>query len=196
MDGILGLRRTSSRAAGLLTAALVLGGLWGCDGGGKSLGAYAAGSLEALSVPDAPMQAPNQTFLTPEDSTTDLSAFRGRVVVLNVWAMWCRPCRTELPTLAGLDAAYGDEIAVVTVNVDRTPEEVQTARDFLAEHVPLAFYSDPTFELPFRLPGRGAMPQTILIDRQGRIRAWLAGEADWNSPEARALVDALLAESR
>jgi len=196
MDGILGLRRTSSRAAGLLTAALVLGVLWGCDGGGKSLGAYAAGSLEALSVPDAPMQAPNQTFLTPEDSTTDLSAFRGRVVVLNVWAMWCRPCRTELPTLAGLDAAYGDEIAVVTVNVDRTPEEVQTARDFLAEHVPLAFYSDPTFELPFRLPGRGAMPQTILIDRQGRIRAWLAGEADWNSPEARALVDALLAESR
>jgi len=192
----LGLRRTSSRAAGLLTAALVLGVLWGCDGGGKSLGAYAAGSLEALSVPDAPMQAPNQTFLTPEDSTTDLSAFRGRVVVLNVWAMWCRPCRTELPTLAGLDAAYGDEIAVVTVNVDRTPEEVQTARDFLAEHVPLAFYSDPTFELPFRLPGRGAMPQTILIDRQGRIRAWLAGEADWNSPEARALVDALLAESR
>ena len=174
----------------------MLGVLWGCDGGGKSLGAYAAGSLEALSVPDAPMQAPNQTFLTPEDSTTDLSAFRGRVVVLNVWAMWCRPCRTELPTLAGLDAAYGDEIAVVTVNVDRTPEEVQTARDFLAEHVPLAFYSDPTFELPFRLPGRGAMPQTILIDRQGRIRAWLAGEADWNSPEARALVDALLAESR
>ncbi|MBN8551281.1 MAG: TlpA family protein disulfide reductase [Caulobacterales bacterium] len=194
MDGILGLRRTASRATRLLTAALVLGVLWGCDGGGKSLGGHATGSLEALSVPDAPVEAPTETFLAPDGTATDLSAFRGRVVVLNVWAMWCRPCRTELPTIAALDSAYGDEIAVVAVNVDRTPQEVETARAFLSEHAPLAFYSDPTFELPFRLPGRGAMPQTILIDRDGRIRAWLAGEADWNSPEARALIDTLVAE--
>lgn len=195
MDGILGLRRTSSRAAGLLAATLILGVLWGCDGGGKGLGAHAIGSLQALSMPDAPMEGPAAGFVSPDGTTTDLSAFRGRVVVLNVWAMWCRPCRTELPTLAALDATYGEEVAVVAVNVDRTAEEVATGRDFLAELPPLLFYSDPTFELPFRLPGRGAMPQTILIDREGRIRAWLTGEADWNSPEARALVDALLAES-
>ena len=101
---------------------------------------------------------------------------------------------TELPTLAAVDQVYGDEVAVVVVNVDRSPQEVEGARAFLAEQAPLEFYSDPTFELPFRLPGRGAMPQTVLIDRQGRIRAWLAGEADWNSPEVRALVDELVAE--
>lgn len=172
----------------------MLGVLWGCDESGKGLDAYATGALGALSVSDAPTEAPALAFLDPNGIPTDLSAFRGRVMVLNVWAMWCQPCRTELPTIAALDAAYGDEVAVIAVNVDRTPEELEAGRAFLADHAPLAFYSDPTFELPFRLPGRGAMPQTLLIDRQGRIRAWLAGEADWNSPEARALVDALLAE--
>ncbi|WP_282008503.1 TlpA family protein disulfide reductase [Brevundimonas aveniformis] len=154
----------------------------------------ATGSLEALLTPADALPAPTQGFLTPDGGATDVSDFRGRVVLLNIWAMWCRPCRTELPTLAALDQAYGDEVAVVVVNVDRTPEEIEAARAFLTEQAPLGFYSDPTFELPFRLPGRGAMPQTVLIDREGRIRAWLAGEADWNSPEVRALVDEALAE--
>lgn len=184
-------RRTGTAA---LAAVLMLGLLWGCDGGGKSLAPYAEGTLARLETPQPPLEAPGQGFVGPDGAPTDLSAFRGRVVVLNVWAMWCRPCRTELPTLAALDAAYDEDLAVVVVNVDRTPDEVSAARAFLADHAPLAFYADPTFELPFRLPGRGAMPQTVLIDQEGRIRAWLAGEADWNSPEARALVDALLAE--
>lgn len=146
-----------------------------------------------LQTADPPLPAPTQTFLGPDNRRMDVADFRGRIVVLNVWAMWCTPCRTELPTLAALDAAYGDEVAVVVVNVDRTPEEIERARAFLADQAPLAFYSDPTFELPFRLPGRAAMPQTVLIDRQGRIQAWQAGEADWNGPEARAMVDAMLA---
>jgi len=194
MDGILRLRRIGTGATTLVATALMLGVLWGCDRGGNRLDAYAAGSLEALQVPETLTAAPTQGFLTADGAATDLSAYRGRVVVLNVWAMWCRPCRTELPTIAALDAAYGEDLAVVAINVDRTPEEIEAGRAFLSENAPLAFYSDPTFELPFRLPGRGAMPQTILIDRQGRIRAWLAGEADWSSPEARALVEALLAE--
>jgi thiol-disulfide isomerase/thioredoxin len=194
MDGILSLRRTTKGAAGLVAVTALLGVLWGCDRGGNSLATHATGSLEALTVPETSSAAPTQGFLDPTGTPTDLSAFRGQVVVLNVWAMWCRPCRTELPTIAALDEAYGDEVAVVAVNVDRTPQEVEAARAFLADQAPLAFYSDPTFELPFRLPGRGAMPQTLLIDRQGRIRAWLAGEADWASPEARALVQALVAE--
>ena len=178
----------------MASAGLMLGLLWGCDRGGNSLADHATGTLAELQTPAEPLPAPANAFLPPDGAATDLSAFRGRVVVLNVWAMWCRPCRTELPTLAALDAAYGDEVAVVAVNVDRSPEEIEAARVFLAEQAPLAFYADPTFELPFRLPGRGAMPQTLVIDRQGRICAWLAGEADWSSREARALVDAVLAE--
>lgn len=177
-----------------LVAGLALGVLWGCGQGGNSLAAYATGPLAGLETPETPEASPDLSFLSPEGDPASLDDFRGRVVVLNTWAMWCTPCRTELPTLAALDTAYGDEVAVVTVNVDRTPAETDGGRAFLAEHAPLVFYADPTFELPFRLPGRGAMPQTMLIDRQGRIRAWLAGEADWSSPEVRALIDALLAE--
>lgn len=179
----------------MAAAGLILGLLWGCDVSGNRLAEHATGSLEALELPSPAEAAPEIGFLTPDGSQTTLADFRGRVVVLNVWAMWCPPCRAELPTIAALDAAYGEEVAVVAVNVDRTAEEIAEARAFLATNAPLGFYSDPTFELPFRLPGRGAMPQTILIDRQGRMRAWLAGEADWNSPEARALIDALLAEA-
>lgn len=179
----------------MAAAGLMLGLLWGCDRGGNSLAGHATGTLEQLQTPEPAEAAPLDGFLTPEGRPTTLADFRGRVVVLNVWAMWCRPCRTELPTIAALDQAYGDELAVVAVNVDRTPEEITAAQTFLADgNAPLVFYSDPTFELPFRLPGRGAMPQTMVIDRQGRVRAWLAGEADWSSDEARALVDALLAE--
>ena len=65
---------------------------------------------------------------------------------------------------------------------------------FIDAHAPLPFYNDIRFQLPFEFPGKGMMPQTILLDRQGRIRASLAGDADWNSAEARALIDALLAE--
>jgi hypothetical protein len=65
---------------------------------------------------------------------------------------------------------------------------------FIDEHAPLAFYNDPKFQLPFEFPGKGKMPQTILLDREGRVRAAFAGDADWNSPEAQALIDALAAE--
>ena len=68
------------------------------------------------------------------------------------------------------------------------------AVSFIDVHEPLPFYSDRSFRLPFVFPGAGKMPQTILLDRQGRVRAWMAGEADWASPEARELIDALLAE--
>lgn len=186
-------------------AALVLTGrvVWpdGKDGKGvafaprSELAAFATGPLRNLQTPAEPGTPPDYVFRDAEGGEVRFSDFRGRVVVVNLWAMWCRPCRTEMPTLAILAERYRDtDLEVVAVNVDRTEEEIGQARDFLAIHRPLAFYSDPAFELPFRFEGRGAMPQTMLIDRQGRVRAWLAGESDWSSAEARALIDRLLAE--
>ena len=89
----------------------------------------------------------------------------------------------------------GTDLVVLPINVDRTPDEVADARSFIDVHEPLPLYSDMKFQLPFELPGKGKMPQTVLLDRQGRIRAHFSGEADWASPEARALIDALLAEA-
>ena len=162
----------------------------------SDLARFAVGPLAALETPaDAP-PAPDYAFRDAHDTAVRFAAFRGKVTVVNLWAMWCAPCRQEMPTLAALARRYSDreDMIVVPVNVDATPEGVAQARAFLDDHRPLPFYADARFQLPFEFPGKGAMPQTIVLDRQGRIRAVMRGEADWSSQEARALIDAILAE--
>lgn len=164
-------------------------------GSDAGLDRFAVGAMNKLVVHDDPPPAPATPFLTSDGAETTLANFRGRVVVVNVWAMWCAPCRTEMPTLATLaEAVDPGQVAVVVVNVDAEADQEAPARAFIGTHAPLAFYRDPRFVLPFRLPGAGGMPQTVILDRQGRIRASLTGGADWSSPETRALIDALIAE--
>ena len=161
----------------------------------SELARFATGSIARLETPAALEPAPAYVFRTRDGADTRLSDFRGKVVVVNLWAMWCAPCRTEMPTLARLAETYaGRDVMVLPINVDATEDAIADARSFIDVHEPLPMYSDPKFQLPFELPGKGKMPQTILLDRQGRIRAHFSGEADWASPEARALIDALLAE--
>jgi len=152
------------------------------------LAAFARGSLAALQAPASPT-APDYVFKAADGADVRLADFAGKVTVVNLWATWCAPCKIEMPTLAAL----ADHFAVVAVSMDldKTADE---ARAFIAENAPLDFYIDPKFQLAFEFPGKGAMPQTIVMDRQGRVRAVLTGEADWAGPEARALIDHLLAE--
>ncbi len=161
----------------------------------SALARFATGSLATLETPAATPVAPDYVFKTAEGADVRFAAFRGKVVLVNLWAMWCVPCRTEMPTLAAAAKTYeGKDLVVLPINVDVEPDKVADAKSFIGVHEPLPLYSDPKFQLPFEFPGKGKMPQTILLDRQGRIRATFAGEADWNSPEARALIDAVLAE--
>ncbi|MBB4081813.1 TlpA family protein disulfide reductase [Brevundimonas lenta] len=161
----------------------------------SELARFATGSIARLETPAALTPAPAYVFKTRDGADARLSDFRGKVVVVNLWAMWCAPCRTEMPTLQHLAEAYeGKDLVVLPINVDATPDAIADAKSFIDVHDPLPMYSDPKFQLPFELPGKGKMPQTVLLDRQGRIRAHFSGEADWASPEARALIDALLAE--
>ena len=194
-------------AGGLLAGALIGGGLVYVNrdaffkaatpepAAKSELARFATGSLTRLETLKATPMAPAYVFKTREGADATFADFRGKVVVVNLWAMWCAPCRTEMPTLARLDEAYPDsELMVLPINVDATPDGLADARSFIDVHEPLPLYSDMKFQLPFELPGEGKMPQTVLLDRKGRIRASFSGEADWASPEARALVDALLAE--
>jgi thiol-disulfide isomerase/thioredoxin len=161
----------------------------------SELARFATGSIARLETPADLEAAPAYVFKTRDGADTRLSDFRGKVVVVNLWAMWCAPCRTEMPTLARLAESYaGQDVVVLPINVDATEDAIADAKSFIDVHEPLPLYSDPKFQLPFELPGKGKMPQTVLLDRQGRIRAYFSGEADWASPEARALIDALLAE--
>lgn len=161
----------------------------------NELARFASGALEKLETPSALEPATDYVFLDSKGQDVGFDAFNGQIAVINLWAMWCAPCREEMPTLAGLADAYSDnpEVIVVPINVD-LDENMPEARAFLADNAPLTFFSDPKFQLPFEFAGKGAMPQTIILDRQGRIRAHLTGDADWASPEAKALIDALLAE--
>jgi len=194
-------------AGGLLAGALIGGGLVYVNrdaffkaatpepAAKSELARFATGSLTRLETLKATPMAPDYVFKTREGADATFADFRGKVVVVNLWAMWCAPCRTEMPTLARLDEAYPDsELIVLPINVDATPDGLADARSFIDVHEPLPLYSDMKFQLPFELPGEGKMPQTVLLDRKGRIRASFSGEADWASPESRALVDALLAE--
>lgn len=161
----------------------------------SDLARFAVGTLAALETPAATPQAPDYVFKARDGSDVHFADFRGKIVVVNLWAMWCAPCRKEMPTLQGLARTYADRpVVVLPINVDVGDEPVANATAFIDDHAPLPFYNDPKFQLPFEFPGKGKMPQTILLDREGRIRAAFAGDADWNSPAAHALIDALLAE--
>jgi thiol-disulfide isomerase/thioredoxin len=161
----------------------------------SELARFAVGGLAALETPAVLEPAPDYVFQDREGGEVRFADFQGRVVLVNLWAMWCAPCRTEMPTIAALAAAYPDgDLAVLPINVDTGDDAVADARSFIDVHDPLPFYGDRRFQLPFEFPGKGKMPQTILLDRQGRIRAAFSGEADWASAEARALINAVLAE--
>jgi thiol-disulfide isomerase/thioredoxin len=161
----------------------------------SELARFATGPLARLETPAALETAPDYVFRDRDGAEVRFTDFEGKVVLVNLWAMWCAPCRTEMPTIAALASAYSEgDLVVLPINVDTGEDAVADARSFIDVHEPLPFYSDTRFQLPFEFPGKGKMPQTILLDRQGRIRAAFSGEADWNSAEARALIDAVLAE--
>jgi thiol-disulfide isomerase/thioredoxin len=116
------------------------------------------------------------------------TSFRGKVVVLNLWATWCTPCVAELPMLDRLQQQLKDvDVVVVALSLDRGgPEAV---KEFFQEHdiKHLGVYVDPTMraQSDFRVIG---LPTTILIDREGRDRGRIVGPAEWDDAKAVDLV--------
>jgi thiol-disulfide isomerase/thioredoxin len=160
------------------------------------ISALAKGEMRKLTVPAEATAAPANTFYDAAGKPLRIADFKGKVLVLNLWATWCAPCVMEMPTLAKLQAAYaGKPVVVAPVSVD-TAAKLDQAKLFIAGHPPLAFYNDPQMKLPFALkPPAAGMPTTIIYGPDGRERARVSGEADWSGPDARAVIDKLLAGS-
>lgn len=157
------------------------------------LKAVARGEMKKLTAPLEATLAPTHAFYDAAGKPVRVSDFKGKVVVLNLWATWCPPCVAEMPTLAKLAQAYqGKPVAVVVVSVDQ-PKDVDKAKAFIAKHAPLGFYSDPEMKLPFAVkPPAAGMPTTIIYGTDGIERARLSSGADWSGPDARAVVDYVL----
>jgi thiol-disulfide isomerase/thioredoxin len=159
------------------------------------LAPLARDDLAALTVASEPRRAEQFAFEREDGGKLTLADFRGRAVLLNLWATWCVPCRAEMPALDRLQAAKGDQgFEVVAVNVDTARLERRTAFLDSVGVKALARYADPSgdaFET-LRRDGKAlGLPVTLIIDKDGCEVGAVEGGIKWDSAEAQALVGAL-----
>jgi len=144
-------------------------------------------------VPKKPAAAlPDIHFLNDKGEDVSLASFAGKVVLLNLWATWCAPCREEMPALAKLEKELGsDKFQVVALAVDKSG--LDGARKFFKDNKidGLAPYADPTARVGTKLKVIG-MPTTILMNGEGREIGRLIGPAAWDSAEAKRLIKSFL----
>ncbi len=131
----------------------------------------------------APKEIPALDFEDAAGRTHTLGDFRGKLVLLNVWATWCAPCREEMPALDRLQAELGGpRFGVLALSIDQQGPEI--ARKFLSEvgAKSLALYVDRSAQAAFKL-GAVGLPVTLLVDARGREIGRHVGPAKWDSPE-------------
>ena len=145
---------------------------------------------QTLPLHETPLTLPDVTFADGDGASLSLSDWRGKIVLLNIWATWCGPCRVEMPTLDRLQQRLGgDRFEVLALSVDRSGAGV--VRRFYADTgiEALNLYIDQTGRA-LRTLGVAGLPTTLLIDPEGREAGRLVGPAQWDVPEmAKSLED-------
>lgn len=171
--GLAGLALVAAAAAGLIAA--------------RDAAPPIAGTVVNFNPAETPRPVPETGFTDLAGEARTLAHFRGRVVALNFWATWCGPCIREMPSLDRLQAALGgDGFTVVLMSQDRRGAE--QVEPFLAKlDIGLTSQLDPKMAL-FRALGGRSLPTTILIDARGNELGRLVGPAEWDRPEALALI--------
>lgn len=156
---------------------------------------YLKGEMAKLTVPDGNMMVSSHIIMREDGSPVSLSKLaEGRVLLVNLWASWCAPCRKEMPELAHLQELLGDDtFEVVAITVDRGG--IAAARETLAEWdiKGLALYAEPTMKIAMDL-AQGALPTSVIVDKKGAVRASYLGPLKWDAPEAVELFKALKEE--
>ena len=162
----------------------------------KKLTPLLRGEIAALTPTKAPIRTAHLSFRDGDGRDRTLADWKDRVVLLNLWATWCVPCKKEMPALDALQKKLGGQgFEVVAVNIDtRDPDKAKT---WLKDNgvSQLAYYADPTAKIfqDLKAAGRAfGMPTTLLIDKQGCEIASLAGPAEWASEDAIKLIQAAL----
>jgi thiol-disulfide isomerase/thioredoxin len=157
---------------------------------------FARGEVAAVAVASKPLLLPDLAFSDGEGRARTLADWRGRTVLLNLWATWCVPCRKEMPALDALQEKLGGpHFEVVAVNIDTRDKDKPRAWLNDVGIKRLAYYADPSAKVfqDLKTVGKAfGMPTTLLIDGKGCEIASLAGPAEWASEDAVKLVSAAL----
>jgi thiol-disulfide isomerase/thioredoxin len=159
----------------------------------KRLAPLARGEVAAINLAPEPQKLPDLAFKDAGGEPRKLADFKGRTVLLNLWATWCVPCRKEMPALDALQAKLGgDKFQVVAVNIDtRNLDKPKAWLDEVGIKG-LGYYADPSAKVFQDLKAIGmalGMPTTLLIDAQGCELGTLAGPAEWASDDAIKLIE-------
>jgi thiol-disulfide isomerase/thioredoxin len=162
--------------------------------GGNGSAPPLAGTVAHFSLATPRPPAPAVALGGVEGAAVPLSALKGKVVLVNFWATWCAPCLEEMPALDRLQARIGrDDFLVAAVSIDRGGRD--TAVPWLEDHgvKNLTLYLDPQSRaaLAFRVT---ELPVSVILDRAGNIVGRMVGPAEWDAPEALALVRHVIAE--
>jgi thiol-disulfide isomerase/thioredoxin len=140
---------------------------------------------------DPPRPAPELGFASRDGTQLRLADFRGRAVLVNLWATWCGPCVREMPSLDRLQARFGDRLLVLAISQDRGGAHV--VDPFLEKlalgHLAIFLDASSAAQQAFKVRG---LPTSFLIDRDGRILGSLEGGAEWDAPDMVARLERYL----
>lgn len=159
----------------------------------------AKGELAAVGVGSSPKPPPVIAFTDAAGQPMSLADFKGKTILVNLWATWCVPCRQEMPALDKLQSELGgNDFQVVAINVDtRNPDKPKAwLQDNGIRN--LAYYADPAGKLLQVLQKSGhvvGLPTTLVVDASGCEIAQLKGPAEWASPDALAFMRTALGRS-
>ncbi len=175
---------------GLVVLALTAAGAYRALSSGGGAGSASTsdvaggGGAPRIKRAETPRPLPELHFVDGTGARRSLADFRGRVILLNVWATWCVPCREEMPALDRLQAALGGpDFEVVPLSIDRGG--VFVIKGFYEELDlrALQIYVDQAGEALTKL-GAVGIPLTLLVDREGRELWRVVGPAEWDKPAA------------
>lgn len=154
-----------------------------------SFSSVAAGSWEIREI--IGKEAPDFTLKDMADADVTLASFKGKVIVMNFWATWCKPCKKEMPSLNELYNTYKDEgVVVLGISIDRSKKPI------------LKFLKKTTVDFPILLDAQlivkdelykvFSLPTTFIIDRSGILEEYYRGEMNWMDPEIITLIKGYL----